>query len=295
MFTRQKYLIAYLSAAGGQCSHIQLDKGLFWLSKEKLKTNIYDFHPYLFGPFSETLYLDLRTLGEKGLLAQDKENVWLRTSQQQNKKFLDKIPSEDFYEITLIASEFAKMSFNKTLEKVYTAYPYFAINNPNYKNRFRKHDPRLRLENKTAKIFTIGYEGISIDEFLNQLIRNNIHILVDVRNNPHSMKYGFSEKKLESICGRHGIEYLSIRNLGIVSDKRQMLETAEDYKKLFADFEKNHMPKVSEELGQLQQLLEGGKRIALMCFEKDISCCHREVVGRHLYHFSEAKYGLQHL
>ena len=33
------------------------------------------------------------------------------------------------------------------------------------------------------KIFSIGYEAISIDGYLNKLIKNNIHLLCDVRCN----------------------------------------------------------------------------------------------------------------
>lgn len=46
---------------------------------------------------------------------------------------------------------------------------------------------------KTPAVFSIGYEGLTIDSFLNKLIANNITVVVDIRNNPQSMKYGFSK------------------------------------------------------------------------------------------------------
>ncbi|MBD3360584.1 DUF488 family protein [Candidatus Peregrinibacteria bacterium] len=187
------------------------------------------------------------------------------------------------------------MKFDELLEAVYKEFPYYAINNKQKGSKYRQYDPRKNKANQEPAIFTIGYEGISIDEFLNRLIANNIHVLVDVRNNPWSMKYGFIGKTLNRLCENREIEYLSIKNLGITSEKRQKLEKLSDYKKLFQKFEKNHMPNVKEELSQLRSLLENGKRIALLCFEKDINCCHREVVARHLAHQCNEKFKLVHL
>ena len=48
------------------------------------------------------------------------------------------------------------------------------------------------LKDKTG-VLTVGYEGLSIDEFLMKLIREKIHILIDVRKNPWSMKFGYKK------------------------------------------------------------------------------------------------------
>jgi len=49
-------------------------------------------------------------------------------------------------------------------------------------------------------LFTIGYEGISLEEYFNRLIKNDVKVLVDVRNNPLSMKFGFSKTQLKRFC-----------------------------------------------------------------------------------------------
>ena len=41
------------------------------------------------------------------------------------------------------------------------------------------------------EFFTIGYEGISLETYLNKLIINDIKLLCDVRKNSLSMKYDF--------------------------------------------------------------------------------------------------------
>ena len=295
MFTRQKYLLNYLIVSKGKSKKLALVKGLFLLCKEGIEKNIYDFHPYKYGPFSEVLYADLRTLERKGFIRQSSTNIRLTLNKKQTGKMVDNLPSEDFDKINLIADKCNKWSFEEVLTYVYKKYPYYAIRNPKKNDSYREHDPTLQSNKQTPQIFTIGYEGISIDEFINQMIRNNIQILVDVRANPRSMKYGFNGNRLQNIIENQGMQYLSIPSLGIKSENRQDLNSFEDYQKLFADFETNQMPQVENELEELKKLLKERKRIALMCFEKDINYCHREVVSRHLHHHCNQEYELIHI
>ena len=88
-----------------------------------------------------------------------------------------------------------------------------------------------RLE--TSCLFTIGYEGLSIDAYLNRLITNQVAMLVDVRKNPISMKYGFSKMQLVNATAKAGISYIHIPDLGIPSRLRQNLKSVSAYQELF--------------------------------------------------------------
>ena len=131
-------------------------------------------------------------------------------------------------------------------------------------------------------LFTIGYEGRSIDEYLNLLIKHNIKILLDVRKNPISRKYGFSKKTLQKTTENLGIEYLHIPELGISSQLRQNLNTKEDYEKLFSLYKKKILPLRENELKQIITNLNRKKRVALTCFESDPSFCHRHCIAASL-------------
>ena len=50
------------------------------------------------------------------------------------------------------------------------------------------------------QLFTIGYEGISLETYINKLIINDVNVLCDVRKNAYSQKYGFSKQTLELAC-----------------------------------------------------------------------------------------------
>ena len=74
-----------------------------------------------------------------------------------------------------------------------------------------------------------------------------------------------------------GIGYIHIADLGIEPDKRSSLETLDDYKRLFADYEKT-LPSRRSSLDKVYTLLQQNTRIALTCFELEPEMCHRHVI-----------------
>lgn len=127
----------------------------------------------------------------------------------------------------------------------------------------------------------IGYEGKSIDAYLNELVKNNISLLCDARKNPLSMKYGFSKNQLKKYCENLGIHYVHIAELGVDSNKRQNLNTSQDYAILFDEYKKT-LANRQEGLNKVLHLLEKHRRIALTCFEKEHRECHRHCISDHL-------------
>ena len=68
------------------------------------------------------------------------------------------------------------------------------------------------------------------------LMDNNISVLVDVRHNPFSMKWGFSKKQLRGITSKCKIDYVHIPELGIEGHLRKNLRSRSDYNRLFARY-----------------------------------------------------------
>ena len=144
-------------------------------------------------------------------------------------------------------------------------------------------------------LFTIGYEGISLEHYLNKLIKNNIKLLCDVRKNALSMKYGFSKSQLKNACEGVGINYLHIPEVGISSDKRQELNSQADYDKLFKEYISTNLSKTTSSQKEILDLLKKYKRIALTCFEADKCQCHRTHLAEAISNFKEFKYQVEHL
>jgi uncharacterized protein (DUF488 family) len=134
------------------------------------------------------------------------------------------------------------------------------------------------IQNETG-IVTLGYEGKKLDQFLLILKRNNVNRLIDVRNNPFSLKPGFSKGPLARALESVGISYLHIPELGIESRRRRNL-SKDGLTSLFQSFERELDSKVTL-LNRIKELAQKEK-VALMCFEADVETCHRNVIARKL-------------
>ncbi len=128
------------------------------------------------------------------------------------------------------------------------------------------------------EIFTIGYEGLSQIDFLKYLKHYKINLIADVRHLPLSRKKGFSKSSLDETLNKRNIEYINYRGLGTSKQMRNMLISTGDYKTFFNEYKKEIRCK-SENINDLYKILVDGKRIALLCYERDAKKCHRSVVA----------------
>ena len=70
------------------------------------------------------------------------------------------------------------------------------------------------------RIFTIGYEGATMDEFLAALQGAGVQRVIDVRALPLSRRPGFSKSPLRAALEEAGIEYVHLKALGTPADGR---------------------------------------------------------------------------
>ena len=146
-----------------------------------------------------------------------------------------------------------------------------------------------------TNIFTIGYEGKSLDQYLEILEEAEITLLCDVRRNPISRKPGFSKGALAAACLNRGINYKHLPDLGIDSDKRQDLKTQRDYDLLFKMYERYQLPKKDETLNLIEEWIRDGEKVALTCFEHSPEQCHRHCVAEALEKRLGVRYSVEHL
>ncbi|HBR94759.1 MAG TPA: hypothetical protein DEA90_11400 [Opitutae bacterium] len=169
--------------------------------------------------------------------------------------------------------------------ETYRRFPYYAIHSE-MRDRLLSTAEVDAVKNALPEpkntidpvLFTIGYEGIHFEEYINKLIRNRVAVLCDVRRNPLSRKFGFSSKMLSTVLPNLGIEYIHLPELGIASDKRKELNTMSDYETLFAGY-RVELPTRTEGLKRLRTIIEKSKRVALTCFEAEPHCCHRHCIS----------------
>ncbi|BBM89268.1 hypothetical protein COTS27_00964 [Spirochaetota bacterium] len=289
MYYRRKLLLAILEQCKGKSlPKLNFQKILFLISQKQTHPS-YQFVPYKYGCYSFQADEDLRILSTHYNLVINKDTTSSNNKSWQLAPSLNKgrnnyehsLTPSDRAAVTHIFKEFAVFNSNLLVDYTYENAPYYAINTQRKISRDQKRlidQERKKITHQNKKVlFSIGYEGVSIDAYLNNLIENNIALLVDVRNNPWSRKYDFTKNKLMAYCEKLGIAYIHIPALGIASADRKGLPTVQAYQKLFKKYEKN-LPKRTEALTDLKYQLDKHNRIALTCFEKEPTHCHRHVL-----------------
>lgn len=278
LYRRQKILLSLIEEFGGTLKNTDLQKYLFLLSSRQQEKS-YHFVPYKYGCFSFQAYQDKRNLTGKGFLLNADE--WKLVGKCG---FRDTLTSQDAHDIWQTKKDFGHLSGELLVKYVYEKYPYYAVNSEiatKVLSRERFLEVEKQRPSKAGQaLCSIGYEGKSLEEYLNILIKEDIKILCDVRKNPISRKYGFSKKTLMNATEKLGIEYLHCPDLGIESDKRSKLVTQADYDTLFEDYEKTILKEGSHSIKILSGLLESKNRIAVTCYEKLPQQCHRTRVAK---------------
>lgn len=294
MFYRRKIILALMQVLGGELEKIRLQKLLFLLTQRQ-QEKAYDFIPYKYGCFSYSANADLTTMVQKGLLTESASAFHKIDSTD----YLKSLKEPDKKLIREISQFYGTMNANSLMKHTYVHFPFWAINSVKAADILSKEEYSKVLQSKNSSeettLFTIGYEGVTPEAYLNKLLKNNIHVLVDVRKNALSMKYGFSKSQLSRFCESVGIKYIHLPDVGIQSDKRQSLKTQEDYDSLFADYRENCLTHTTETQEYILQLLKEHNRIALTCFEANICQCHRKHLAESIANLPGFDFKLQHI
>ena len=129
------------------------------------------------------------------------------------------------------------------------------------------------------RIFTIGYESATQDEFVSALKAAGVERVIDVRAVPNSRRPGFSKTPLRNALGEAAIDYVHLRALGTPADGRAAARAGRH-----ADLERIYAGQLElpEAIAQSAQMLELAreKPSALLCYERDPGGCHRTLLLR---------------
>ena len=295
MFYRRKILLSLLQAFGNKLGKIDLQKLLFIFMQQKKENREYNFIPYMYGCYSYSAVADLTTMTIQKLLVVEK-NFFKKNDASD---YISLLSEQDKNVLQYVKNNFGNMKTNDLMRYVYAKFPYYAIRSVEAAKILTEQElkkvEQSNPKNKETILYTIGYEGISLEEYLNRLIQNDIKILIDVRNNPKSMKFGFSKNQLSNYCKNLGIQYVHIPVLGIQSEQRRELNSQKDYDNLFADYCKNTLTKTKKEQEHIFELLKINKRIVLTCFEKDINQCHRKHLANAIVKLPNFNYEVRHI
>ena len=131
------------------------------------------------------------------------------------------------------------------------------------------------------RIFTIGYEGATMGEFLGALQQARVERVIDVRAVPNSRRPGFSKTPLRNALAEVGIDYVHLRALGTPAAGREAARAGRkaELEEIYAG--QLETPQAMAEGAQMLDLA-AEKPSALLCYERDPACCHRTLLWQSL-------------
>jgi uncharacterized protein (DUF488 family) len=128
-------------------------------------------------------------------------------------------------------------------------------------------------------LFTIGYEQAKPDAVLGEIKRAKVNLLLDTRAVAASRRPGFSKRQLAASLDEAGIAYVHLQKLGTPAEGRQAARSG-DFDTLWRIYDKHiKTPEAQTALNELIALIKAGKRVALLCYERDPNECHRSRIA----------------
>lgn len=267
MFYRRQRELLYVLSQLGRATSVRL-QALEFLAA--LDSGLYEFIPQDYGPYSLALADDLLHLQKSGYIQ------YVTPLYSIVNPDLPQLEAKMQAELDQLLSRYGRFSSRALLLLIHKKHPSYATRSTIAPNLLKPNELQIIQEliprADTKRLFTIGYQGRSLENYLRCLYEQSIKLLVDIRFNSHSMKIEFSGAHLQKAAALLDIEYLHIPSLGISHEYRNRFKDKEE---LFTFYQKEILPQKSQEISQVFKLLDKHKRIALTCYEAEPKDCHR--------------------
>lgn len=130
-------------------------------------------------------------------------------------------------------------------------------------------------------LYTIGYEGSSLADFVATLRLAEVRVVADIRDRAQSRRPGFSKSALSAALQEAGIEYIHLKELGDPKAGRDAARRGDivEFRRVFSKVMSSK--EAAGALGTIANLIQDAT-VCLMCYERDEKTCHRKIVSEDL-------------
>jgi hypothetical protein len=229
----------------------------------------YSFLPYRYGPYSFTLAHEIDGLVSNGYI-RERQGNWELTA--LGHRIPLRLSENIAWDANAIIAFYGALQIEDLINRVYGRYPWYTALADDISRR------NAAPPDSPVAVYTMGYEGLHVDDFLNRLLEAGMRCIIDVRRNPLSRKYGYHGRTLERLSRLVSIDYLHAPELGIASEQRRHLESETDYDELFCWYSRQleerlavPVQRVAEQLAEVPSVL--------VCQEANPASCHRSVLA----------------
>lgn len=130
----------------------------------------------------------------------------------------------------------------------------------------------------TKHLYTLGYEGMTVEQFVARAQAAGIRLVVDVRELPLSRKRGFSKTALRQALADASVAYVHMSTLGCPKSIRDRYRADRDWLAYTRDYLR-HLKSQCVTISELATISKATPS-CLVCFEADFTMCHRTYVAR---------------
>lgn len=130
----------------------------------------------------------------------------------------------------------------------------------------------------SLNLFTLGYQGVDVETYVQKLKAAGVGIVADVRETPWSHKRSFCKNILSSELSRAGIEYVHVKTAGNPKENRRNATDIADCLMRYKEYLSNNPAGVMDLLEVVRTAAARNRSVCLTCFERDVHECHRSIL-----------------
>jgi uncharacterized protein (DUF488 family) len=128
------------------------------------------------------------------------------------------------------------------------------------------------------RVYTLGYQQISLDHYVEALVRADVGVVLDVRETAWSYKPGFSKSQLQAALRAVRIDYVHIPSAGNPSSNRRTAKSTAECLRRYRTYLRRNSDCVNELLDYIKEAAKSGRPACLTCYEKKPTDCHRSIL-----------------
>ncbi len=230
----------------------------------------YRFIPTGDGPYSIDLLHDLRSFEKAGEVTVGDKTVQFHEDVGDPLTYALAEGEQDLLLESL--ATYGARSEKALLDEILAKRPFFGIRTDSDDAGIEA----IREEIRSAPrgLYTLGYEGLSIDAFVNHLVECDVHTVVDVREFAFSRRSEFAKTNLEEALALGGIAYIGMPEVGIPTKARKEILEHKSKEELLEYYEAEILPTTGPAAASVASLV-AEHNTALICHEEDPGECHR--------------------
>jgi uncharacterized protein (DUF488 family) len=128
------------------------------------------------------------------------------------------------------------------------------------------------------KLYTLGYQGVDVDTYVQKLKAVGVGIVADVRETPWSHKRGFCKNILSSELSKAGIDYVHVKSAGNPKENRRTASDMAECLRRYKEYLRDNPAGLLELIEVVRTAAIRNRSVCLTCFERDVHDCHRSIL-----------------